>query len=145
VRPGADKISVEMEAKSFVAKGLMNILSDIQIAAININQLVDLQATTLESLASQVDVVQSRLSTMKSQHLQYGLDEMRHASSSSVKTTNALTPPPPPLTAVQAAVVDTPIESIPVENDDSTIASDESSVQIDEISTVYKRVPLAER
>lgn len=60
----------------------MNILQDIEIAAININQLVDLQGVTLDSLTTQVDVIQDRLSTMKSQHLLSGLEEMKHVSTS---------------------------------------------------------------
>lgn len=66
----------------------MNILQDIEIAAININQLVDLQAVTLDSLTTQVDVIQGRLSTMKSQHLLSGLEEMKHTSASKAVTKN---------------------------------------------------------
>ncbi len=133
-RTGVDKENVEKEAKAFVAKGLINILQDIELAAINLNQLVDLQGTTLDSLTSQVDVVQTRLSTLKSQHLLYGLDEMKHSSAQ--KTTTSGKSSTEQVASVQDAKEDFNRSG---ESLDAVGSSESKS------SGTYKRIPLEQR
>uniref|UniRef100_A0A7S3HU60 Uncharacterized protein n=1 Tax=Spumella elongata TaxID=89044 RepID=A0A7S3HU60_9STRA len=85
-RSGKDKMIIEEEAKRFVTKGLVNVLKDIETASINLDQLIQLQGLSIDSLNSDVSLITSRLHGMKSQHLTASLDEMKSpyiASSSS--------------------------------------------------------------
>ena len=85
-RSGKDKMIIEEEAKRFVTKGLVNVLKDIETASINLDQLIQLQGLSIDSLNSDVSLITSRLHGMKSQHLTASLDEMKApyiASSSS--------------------------------------------------------------
>ena len=76
---------IEEEAKRFVTKGLVNVLKDIEAASVNLDQLVQLQTLSIDSLSSDVSLIKSRLHGMKSQHLTASLDEMKipYTSSSS--------------------------------------------------------------
>lgn len=95
-RSGKDKMIIEEEAKRFVTKGLVNVLKDIEVASMNIDQLLQMQSLSIDSLTSDVSLIRSRLHGMKSQHLNATLDEMkvpyskRDPSASAQTNTNRL-------------------------------------------------------
>lgn len=68
---------IEEEAKKFVTKGLINVLKDIEVTSMNIDQLLQMQSLSIDSLTSDVSLIRSRLHGMKSQHLNASLDEMK--------------------------------------------------------------------
>lgn len=76
-RNGQDKEAIEKEAKAYIARGLVNIVKDIETASSNIDQITAMQELSIDSLTSQVSLVHSRLHAMKSQHLLNTLDEMK--------------------------------------------------------------------
>lgn len=68
---------IEEETKRFVTKGLINVLKDIEVTSMNIDQLLQMQSLSIDSLTSDVSLIRSRLHGMKSQHLCTSLDEMK--------------------------------------------------------------------
>jgi hypothetical protein len=76
-RSGKDKMIIENEAKQYITKGLTNVLKDIEVASLNIDQLLQMQGMAVDSLADDVSLIKSRLQGMKSQHLTASLDEMK--------------------------------------------------------------------
>jgi hypothetical protein len=78
-RSGKDKMTIENEAKQYITKGLTNVLKDIEVASLNIDQLLQMQSMAVDSIADDVSLIKSRLQGMKSQQLTASLDEMKVA------------------------------------------------------------------
>lgn len=76
-RSGKDKLAIEDEAKRFVTKGLVSVLKDIEVASLNIDQLLQMQTMAVDSLTADVSLIKSRLHGMKSQQLTSSLHEMK--------------------------------------------------------------------
>mmetsp|Transcript_7471 Transcript_7471/g.12407 ORF Transcript_7471/g.12407 Transcript_7471/m.12407 type:complete len:196 (-) Transcript_7471:147-734(-) len=76
-RSGTDKIQIEKEAKEYVSKGLVNVLKDIELASLNLDQLIQMQTISIDSVTSDVGLIKSRLHGMKAQHLLTTMDEMK--------------------------------------------------------------------
>jgi hypothetical protein len=70
-------MQIEEEAKKFVTKGLVNVVKDIELAALNLDQLLQMQDMSLESVSCDVSLIKARLQAMKSQHLIGSLEEMK--------------------------------------------------------------------
>jgi hypothetical protein len=70
---------IENEAKQYITKGLTNVLKDIEVASLNIDQLLQMQSMAVDSITDDVSLIKSRLQGMKSQHLTASLDEMKVA------------------------------------------------------------------
>ena len=138
-RSGKDKLAIENEAKRFVTKGLTSVLKDIEVASLNIDQLLQMQSVAVDSLTDDVSLIKARLHGMKGQQLTTTLDEMKVAYT------------PAPLTASgQMAVrcLDTPT-AVPVDNSTNnggSITEDgisEVDAGVEEYSTVISAIPSA--
>lgn len=62
---GGDRNSVEVEARSYLVEALLNITSDIDLAAANLEQIIELQTGAVDSLTNQVDLVRSQINHAK--------------------------------------------------------------------------------
>ena len=87
-RSGNDKILLENEAKKYVTKGLVNVLKDIEVASLNIDQLLQMQTMAIDSMSDDVTLITSRLNSMKSQHLLTSLEEMKVSYTNTSNTTS---------------------------------------------------------
>eukprot|EP01038_Epipyxis_sp_PR26KG_P017015 gene17015-23386_t len=72
-----DKSSIEKEAKDVILKGLKSVVQDIHNASSHLDLLISLQSDTLDSLTSQINLIQTRLTSSKDQHLLFSLEDMK--------------------------------------------------------------------
>ena len=76
-RTGGDKVAVELEAKEYVAQGLAAVLGDIEAAAVTLDKTVDAHGTAIDSISSQVQLIQFRLQSMKQQQQLLSLEAIK--------------------------------------------------------------------
>jgi hypothetical protein len=149
-RSGKDKLAIENEARRFVTKGLVSVLKDIEVASLNIDQLLQMQTMAVDSLTEDVSLIKSRLHGMKSQQLLSSLEEMKATSTA---PTNAIQPQE--RVSVRTVKVDYPVGQAakkPRGNNEQTDALSEMEASIGDESTTMqapqpqrRRIPIEER
>ena len=65
------------ESKRYLTQSLAHLVNDLGVISDEFNQLLHLQEYSIDSLASQTNILQSRLTTSKNQKIYSALDEMQ--------------------------------------------------------------------
>jgi len=73
---GVERSTVEVEARSYIVEALLNITSDIDLVAANLEQILELQTKAVDSLTTQVDLVRSQIIHTKENDHVSSLHEM---------------------------------------------------------------------
>lgn len=81
-RNGDNKDDIMKESQEYVTNALVNVMKDIEYAACSLDQLVSMQTLSVNSLASDIQTIQSKLYGMKEQYLLTSLDEMKASNNS---------------------------------------------------------------
>lgn len=67
------------EAKLFVVDGVVNMMADIETAALHMEQAVDSSSANMNNIANEIDIVQNRLNAAKDHYLVFSLEEMKRS------------------------------------------------------------------
>jgi hypothetical protein len=73
----AQSDNVLKESKQYLTQSLLHLVNDLNVISDQFNELLYLQDSSLESLGSKVDLLQTRILTSKNQKIYSSMDEMQ--------------------------------------------------------------------